>query len=109
MGFNLSMGVFVDGPAIWLSDGVNIPMFNEKEVYKLSIEAVCGLAWPPDRFIIQLLDDSTDQLLRYLMLKLITFTNLLELCFLVEILLNLRGVVLMEPIFLLFWKCLILF
>ncbi|XP_039145275.1 glucomannan 4-beta-mannosyltransferase 1-like isoform X2 [Dioscorea cayenensis subsp. rotundata] len=74
MGFNLSMGVFVDGPAIWLSDGVNIPMFNEKEVYKLSIEAVCGLAWPPDRFIIQLLDDSTDQLLR----KFIVSFNLAE-------------------------------
>ncbi|KAJ6830991.1 putative mannan synthase 4 [Iris pallida] len=40
---------------------VQIPMFNEKEVYKLSIGAACGLAWPSDRLIIQVLDDSTDK------------------------------------------------
>ncbi|KAJ6801239.1 putative mannan synthase 3 [Iris pallida] len=40
---------------------VQIPMFNEKEVYKLSIGAACGLAWPLDRLIIQVLDDSTDR------------------------------------------------
>uniref|UniRef100_A0A1D1XQ60 glucomannan 4-beta-mannosyltransferase n=1 Tax=Anthurium amnicola TaxID=1678845 RepID=A0A1D1XQ60_9ARAE len=39
---------------------VQIPMYNEKEVYKLSIGAACGLAWPSDRIIIQVLDDSTD-------------------------------------------------
>ncbi|XP_039113941.1 probable glucomannan 4-beta-mannosyltransferase 11 [Dioscorea cayenensis subsp. rotundata] len=43
---------------------VQIPMFNEKEVYKLSIGAACGLAWPPDRFIIQVLDDSTDPIVK---------------------------------------------
>ncbi|CAM6103805.1 unnamed protein product [Calypogeia fissa] len=36
------------------------PMYNEREVYKLSIGAACGLAWPADRIIIQILDDSTD-------------------------------------------------
>ncbi|KAH0455291.1 hypothetical protein IEQ34_015323 [Dendrobium chrysotoxum] len=39
---------------------VQIPMYNEKEVYKLSIGATCGLLWPSDRIIIQVLDDSTD-------------------------------------------------
>lgn len=39
---------------------VQIPMFNEREVYKLSIGAACGLSWPADRLVIQVLDDSTD-------------------------------------------------
>ncbi|KAG0502017.1 hypothetical protein HPP92_002089 [Vanilla planifolia] len=39
---------------------VQIPMYNEKEVYKLSIGAACGLSWPSERMIIQVLDDSTD-------------------------------------------------
>ncbi|XP_020571640.1 probable mannan synthase 4 [Phalaenopsis equestris] len=39
---------------------VQIPMYNEKEVYKLSIGATCGLSWPSDRLIVQVLDDSTD-------------------------------------------------
>ncbi|KAL3523545.1 hypothetical protein ACH5RR_016379 [Cinchona calisaya] len=39
---------------------VQIPMYNEKEVYQLSIGAACGLSWPADRVIIQVLDDSTD-------------------------------------------------
>ncbi|TQD82570.1 hypothetical protein C1H46_031886 [Malus baccata] len=39
---------------------VQIPMYNEKEVYQLSIGAACGLSWPSDRVIIQVLDDSTD-------------------------------------------------
>ncbi|KHN02317.1 Mannan synthase 1 [Glycine soja] len=43
---------------------IQIPMYNEKEVYKLSIGAVCGLSWPADRFIVQVLDDSTNQSLR---------------------------------------------
>ncbi|KAH7683996.1 beta-mannan synthase protein [Dioscorea alata] len=45
---------------------VQIPMFNEKEVYKLSIGAACGLEWPPDRIIIQVLDDSTDPIIKAL-------------------------------------------
>ncbi|KAK2401088.1 glucomannan 4-beta-mannosyltransferase [Trifolium repens] len=39
---------------------VQIPMYNEREVYQLSIGAACGLSWPSDRIIIQILDDSTD-------------------------------------------------
>ncbi|KAF9680173.1 hypothetical protein SADUNF_Sadunf06G0093700 [Salix dunnii] len=39
---------------------VQIPMYNEREVYQLSIGAACGLSWPSDRVIIQVLDDSTD-------------------------------------------------
>ncbi|MED6156763.1 hypothetical protein PIB30_017371 [Stylosanthes scabra] len=45
---------------------IQIPMYNEKEVYKLSIGAVCGLSWPADRFIVQVLDDSTNEVLREL-------------------------------------------
>ena len=31
-----------------------------QQVYQLSIGAACGLSWPSDRIIIQVLDDSTD-------------------------------------------------
>ena len=30
------------------------------QVYKVSIGAACGLSWPSDRLVIQVLDDSTD-------------------------------------------------
>ncbi|KAI4346432.1 hypothetical protein L6164_007328 [Bauhinia variegata] len=43
---------------------VQIPMYNEKEVYQLSIGAACGLSWPSDRIIIQILDDSTDPVIK---------------------------------------------
>ncbi|ESW15826.1 hypothetical protein PHAVU_007G105400 [Phaseolus vulgaris] len=43
---------------------VQIPMYNEKEVYQLSIGAACGLLWPSDRIIIQVLDDSTDPIIK---------------------------------------------
>ncbi|KAL5060039.1 hypothetical protein RYX36_031643 [Vicia faba] len=45
---------------------IQIPMYNEKEVYKLSIGAVCGFSWPTDRLIVQVLDDSTNHVLREL-------------------------------------------
>ncbi|XP_050212219.1 glucomannan 4-beta-mannosyltransferase 9-like [Mercurialis annua] len=45
---------------------VQIPMYNEKEVYQLSIGAACGLSWPSDRIIIQVLDDSTDPTIKSL-------------------------------------------
>ncbi|KAL2943285.1 Glucomannan 4-beta-mannosyltransferase 9, partial [Bienertia sinuspersici] len=45
---------------------VQIPMYNEKEVYQLSIGAACGLSWPSDRIIIQVLDDSTDPITKNL-------------------------------------------
>ncbi|KAL1549352.1 Glucomannan 4-beta-mannosyltransferase 9 [Salvia divinorum] len=43
---------------------VQIPMFNEREVYQLSIGAACGLSWPSDRIIVQVLDDSTDSTIK---------------------------------------------
>ncbi|MBA0871592.1 hypothetical protein Goshw_027891 [Gossypium schwendimanii] len=43
---------------------IQIPMYNEKEVYQLSIGAACGLSWPADRIIIQVLDDSTDRAIK---------------------------------------------
>ncbi|XP_062186840.1 probable glucomannan 4-beta-mannosyltransferase 7 [Phragmites australis] len=45
---------------------VQIPMYNELEVYKLSIGAACELQWPKDRIIIQVLDDSTDPFIKNL-------------------------------------------
>ncbi|XP_072976034.1 glucomannan 4-beta-mannosyltransferase 1-like isoform X1 [Typha angustifolia] len=45
---------------------VQIPMYNEKEVYRLSIGAACELSWPSDKFIIQVLDDSTDPAIKEL-------------------------------------------
>ncbi|KAM0952964.1 putative glucomannan 4-beta-mannosyltransferase [Dioscorea sansibarensis] len=46
---------------------VQIPMYNEREVYKLSIGAACRLSYPADRVIIQVLDDSTDPEIKELM------------------------------------------
>ncbi|OIT32034.1 PREDICTED: glucomannan 4-beta-mannosyltransferase 2-like [Nicotiana attenuata] len=43
---------------------VQIPMFNEREVYKISIGAACNLSWPSDRLVIQVLDDSTDPIIK---------------------------------------------
>ncbi|KAL6838979.1 hypothetical protein ACP4OV_031206 [Aristida adscensionis] len=48
---------------------VQIPMYNEKEVYQLSIGAACRLTWPADRLIVQVLDDSTDDLIKYELVK----------------------------------------
>ncbi|KAK6163485.1 hypothetical protein DH2020_000349 [Rehmannia glutinosa] len=39
---------------------VQIPIYNEIEVYKISIGAACNLSWPSDRLVVQVLDDSTD-------------------------------------------------
>lgn len=36
------------------------------QVYQLSIGAACGLSWPSDRIIIQVLDDSTDPTIKVL-------------------------------------------
>ncbi|KAL6629009.1 hypothetical protein ACP70R_028774 [Stipagrostis hirtigluma subsp. patula] len=52
------------GSAAFPSVLVQIPMFNEREVYQLSIGAVCGLSWPSDRLVVQVLDDSTDPLIK---------------------------------------------
>ncbi|KAG6432787.1 hypothetical protein SASPL_104374 [Salvia splendens] len=43
---------------------VQIPMCNEKEVYKISIGAASNLSWPSHRLLIQVLDDSTDLLIK---------------------------------------------
>ncbi|GAB4859725.1 Glucomannan 4-beta-mannosyltransferase 2 [Ancistrocladus abbreviatus] len=43
---------------------IQIPMFNEREVYKISIGAACNLSWPADRLVIQVLDDSTDPVIK---------------------------------------------
>ncbi|KAL8146447.1 glucomannan 4-beta-mannosyltransferase 2-like [Apium graveolens] len=48
---------------------IQIPMFNEKEVYKISIGAACNLSWPADRLVIQVLDDSTDPFVKELVEK----------------------------------------
>uniref|UniRef100_A0A453DQ17 glucomannan 4-beta-mannosyltransferase n=1 Tax=Aegilops tauschii subsp. strangulata TaxID=200361 RepID=A0A453DQ17_AEGTS len=45
---------------------VQIPMYNEREVYKVSIGAACALEWPSDRMVIQVLDDSTDPVVKEL-------------------------------------------
>lgn len=36
------------------------------QVYKLSIGAACNLSWPSDRLVIQVLDDSTDPVIKVL-------------------------------------------
>ncbi|KAE8718920.1 putative xyloglucan glycosyltransferase 2 [Hibiscus syriacus] len=42
---------------------VQIPMCNEIEVYEQSISAICQLDWPKDRLLIQVLDDSDDEII----------------------------------------------
>lgn len=43
------------------------------QVYKISIGAACKLSWPTDRFVIQVLDDSTDLVIKVCMLLLPVF------------------------------------
>ncbi|XP_017238365.1 xyloglucan glycosyltransferase 4 isoform X2 [Daucus carota subsp. sativus] len=45
---------------------VQIPMCNEKEVFATSISAACQLDWPKERLLIQVLDDSDDELVQLL-------------------------------------------
>ncbi|XP_058785082.1 probable xyloglucan glycosyltransferase 5 [Vicia villosa] len=45
---------------------VQIPMCNEREVYEQSISAVCQIDWPRDRLLIQVLDDSDDESIQWL-------------------------------------------
>ncbi|TQE00568.1 hypothetical protein C1H46_013812 [Malus baccata] len=45
---------------------IQIPMCNEKEVYEQSISAVCQIDWPKDRVLIQVLDDSDDESIQWL-------------------------------------------
>ncbi|CAL0327262.1 unnamed protein product [Lupinus luteus] len=45
---------------------VQIPMCNEREVYEQSISAVCQIDWPRNRLLIQVLDDSDDESIRWL-------------------------------------------
>ncbi|KAK6158732.1 hypothetical protein DH2020_006046 [Rehmannia glutinosa] len=47
---------------------VQIPMCNEREVYELSISAVCQLDWPKERLLIQILDDSDDESIQRLII-----------------------------------------
>ncbi|CAL9005818.1 unnamed protein product [Prunus brigantina] len=43
---------------------VQIPMYNEREVYQLSIGAACRLSWPSDRIIIQFFSVSGSNLIK---------------------------------------------
>ncbi|KAJ9568553.1 hypothetical protein OSB04_004519 [Centaurea solstitialis] len=45
---------------------VQIPMCNEREVYEQSISAVCQLDWPKERLLIQVLDDSDEESIQWL-------------------------------------------
>ncbi|XP_058067864.1 probable xyloglucan glycosyltransferase 5 [Magnolia sinica] len=45
---------------------IQIPMCNEREVYEQSISAVCQIDWPKDRLLIQVLDDSDDESIQWL-------------------------------------------
>ncbi|CAO2168584.1 unnamed protein product [Urochloa humidicola] len=45
---------------------VQMPMCNEKEVYETSISHVCQMDWPRDRMLIQVLDDSDDEVCQML-------------------------------------------
>ncbi|KAD4586262.1 hypothetical protein E3N88_23863 [Mikania micrantha] len=55
-----------DGDGFFPMVLVQIPMCNEKEVYQQSIEAVCNLNWPKSKILIQVLDDSDDPTVQWL-------------------------------------------
>lgn len=66
----------IEGEPFDIEDGasfpmvlVQIPMCNEKEVFDQSIAAACQLDWPKDRFLVQVLDDSDDELLQHLIME----------------------------------------
>ncbi|CAI7859075.1 unnamed protein product [Closterium sp. NIES-53] len=44
----------------WPSVLVQLPMYNEREVYARAIAAACNLEWPRGQLVVQVLDDSTD-------------------------------------------------
>ncbi|MBK6769840.1 MAG: glycosyltransferase [Ardenticatenales bacterium] len=39
---------------------VQLPIYNERHVAARAIDAACALRWPPERFEVQVVDDSTD-------------------------------------------------
>ncbi len=43
---------------------VQLPMFNEREVCRQVIDAACELEWPRAKLLVQVLDDSTDDIAR---------------------------------------------
>jgi len=43
---------------------VQLPMFNERAVCERIIDCACSMHWPRDKFVVQVLDDSTDKLTR---------------------------------------------
>ena len=43
---------------------VQLPMFNEREVCRQVIDAACEMEWPRSRLLVQVLDDSTDEIAR---------------------------------------------
>ncbi len=43
---------------------VQLPMFNETEVCRMVIDAACEMTWPRGRLLVQILDDSTDEVCR---------------------------------------------
>lgn len=40
---------------------LQLPMFNEEQVYRRIIAAACNLDWPRENLIVQVLDDSTEE------------------------------------------------
>lgn len=45
----------------WPKVLVQLPMYNEREVYARAIAAACQMAWPRSRLVVQVLDDSTEE------------------------------------------------
>ncbi|KAJ0806106.1 putative glucomannan 4-beta-mannosyltransferase [Helianthus annuus] len=51
---------------LWIGILLSTNIHLKIVVYKLSIGSVCSLTWPSDRLIVQVLDDSTNDVLRTL-------------------------------------------
>lgn len=50
---------------------MGIYLFGVWQVYKISIGAACNLSWPADKLVIQVLDDSTDYVIKVHMIPLL--------------------------------------
>ena len=55
-----------DDPHCYPKVAIQLPMFNERAVCQAIIDCCCEIEWPASRFMIQVLDDSTDKVTREL-------------------------------------------
>ena len=53
-------GKKLESPKVWPSVTIQLPIFNEKNVFERLLRHITGLDYPPEKLQIQVLDDSND-------------------------------------------------